>query len=221
MSIQCVAIHTTVICLRLNRHTTLHVRKKIAFVDSFNEGKLSYIIQLASKYTAEKDTLAKDVHGNVRTVSFKAWLNRNDTYKMVDTQYNYGYVTLLGVGTQIQDINAKYNRYSNTNYNNYVDEVFHAQLVKCLKLEEKYFAEHDEYTVLKKQFYQQQDKYHTTFGIPVEFCSDGGVYLNYDDNNGITQRRPITIEELKFLNAQYAKLDALVENITANMHITH
>ena len=53
--------------------------EKIAFVDERYDGKLSYILCLVDKFNAEKDGLPKDSWGNIKTVSLKAWINRNDT----------------------------------------------------------------------------------------------------------------------------------------------
>ena len=56
---------------------------KIAFVDSFQEGKLSYLLYLIDKFNEDYDSLTKtkSIFGNeeVKTVSLKAWIKRTDT----------------------------------------------------------------------------------------------------------------------------------------------
>ena len=52
---------------------------KIAFVDSMQDGKLSYIIAMIRKFESERDSMPKSQWGKVKTVSLKAWLKRNDT----------------------------------------------------------------------------------------------------------------------------------------------
>ena len=45
---------------------------KIAFVDSLQDGKLSYVLALVEKINEEMKSMPKDSYGNVKTVSLKA-----------------------------------------------------------------------------------------------------------------------------------------------------
>lgn len=184
---------------------------KIAFVDSLQDGKLSYILALAEKFNEERETMPKDQWGNVKTVSLKAWIKRNDDRKLLDDNYRYGDIRFIG-GRNIGSISLK-GGYDT--YEDYVDEIFHRQLRECEKEEKRYFLEHDEYSVLKKKFRDRD--YHTTFGVHIITSSDGNIYVGEDFDT----KREITMDELKELLAKYEQLDALVEKLTAETHIVY
>jgi hypothetical protein len=190
---------------------------KIAFVDSMQDGKLSYILALIDKFNEDKESLPKDKWGNVKTVSLNAWIKRNDTKydrPMIDSMYHYGKYYILGMRRSIQ------NDYKGTydTYNDLVDEVFHRQLKECKKKEHEYFLEHDEYSILKEKF--RNKNYNTTFGVHIAQCSDGKIYVyGSSDSFDADNRREITIDELKYLLARYEELDKLVEKITAETNI--
>ena len=105
---------------------------KIAFVDSMQDGKLSYILSIIDKFEKEKDSLPKDKYGYVKTVSLKAWLKRNDTgydRPIFDNWYHHGEYSLLGGK---RNLNVLY--YSKPPYDYYydfIDECFHRQLIEC------------------------------------------------------------------------------------------
>ena len=88
--------------------------EKIAFVDERYDGKLSYILGLVDKFNAEKDSLPKDSWGNIKTVSLKAWINRNDTKygksdyrRIIDSCYDYGKVYFVNCDRWITNNMAK------------------------------------------------------------------------------------------------------------------
>ena len=187
---------------------------KIAFVDSMQDGKLSYLLSLIAKFNDEKESLPKDNWGNIKTVSLKAWIKRNDKKygrPIIDDWYHYGKYRILGSERYItNDYKGTYDT-----YNDLVDEAFHRQLKECERKEKEYFLEHDEYSILKKKF--RERKYNTTFGVHIATCSDGKIYVIEDDEDH--KEREITIEELKYLLARYEELDRLVEKITEETNI--
>ena len=191
---------------------------KIAFVDSLQDGKLSYLLSLIEKFNEEKESLRKDDWGNVKTVSLKAWIKRNDTKynrPIIDDWFHYGSYNILGSVRWITNDNKG----GYDTYNDLVDEVFHRQLKDCKDKEYRYFLEHDEYSILKEKF--RNKNYGTTFGVNIATCSDGKIYVYEDGEDGFydSERREITIEELKYLLAKYEELDSLVEKITKETNI--
>ena len=120
---------------------------------------------------------------------------------------------IVSVSKCIRDLN---NYWEEGLFHDLVDEVFHSQLLKCEKEEEKYFLEHDEYSILKKKF--RNRKHHTTFGVHIGTWSNGMVTINGDSDG---EERDITMEELKDLLAKYDQLDALVEKLTAETDIVY
>lgn len=185
--------------------------EKIAFVDSMQDGKLSYILNLVEKFKFERDKLAKDKWDNIKTVSLNAWLRRNDERKVADTTCNYGRICFLGIKRLIDNMEMQ-NRYDT--YKDYVDECFHRQLKECETAEKKYFLEHDEYSILKSKL--RDVKHRTNFGVHMSYCSDGNIYI-YDDEG--KKSREITIDELKLLLSKYEQLDQYVEKLSSEIDI--
>lgn len=185
---------------------------KIQFVDSMNNGELTYILELSKKFKKDREELPKDSWGNVKTVSLKAWLKRNDTKHKCDTSYHYGEIYFLGCRRHINYIGEK--NYYET-FDDYVDEIFHIQLERCLEKEKRYFLDHDEYSILKRKF--EERKHNTTFGVHIKSWSSGKMCVADDNGN----EREITIEELKYLLSKYEELDRVVEKITAETNIRY
>lgn len=188
---------------------------KIAFVDSMQDGKCSYLLALIEKFEQDKESLPKDKWGAVRTNSLQGWVRRNDTkYQrpLIDIEYCYGQYRLLGMERYITN-NTKscYDMYEDL-----VDELFHRQLQSCERQESNYFKEHDEYEILKKKF--RDRNYGTTFGVKIYSWSSGRITVA--NENGDLER-DITIEELKELLSKYEQIDALVEKLTVETHIVY
>lgn len=192
--------------------------EKIAFVDSMTDGKLSYLLSLIEKFNADKDSLPKKDsifrEPEVKTTSLKAWLKRNDTkynHPIIDNDYQYGRYQVVGCQRNIQ-----HNRKGDYDYyEDLVDEVFRRQLMKCEEEERKYFHEHDEYSILKKQFEEKQRQYGTSFGVGIVTESCGICVGDFD------RKRDITIDELKELLSKYEQIDTLVEKLTEETHIVY
>lgn len=190
--------------------------EKIAFVDERYDGKLSYILGLVDKFNAEKDGLPKDSWGNIKTVSLKAWINRNDT-KYGKSDYrriidDCGKVYFVNCNRWITH-NMSSNFYDT--HEDYVDEIFHRVLYLLKDEEEKYFKEHDEYEILKSKFRNDRN-FSTTFGVHIGICSDGNIYVYDKEDN---DKRPITIDELKLLLAMDEKLKAYEQELCKQVNI--
>lgn len=193
---------------------------KIEFINNMYDGKLDYILELFHKFTIDKKSMPKDDWGKVKTVSLKAWIKRNDkkyNNRIIDDWYNYGKITFVGCERWIQhdDFESKATLYDT--HNDYIDEIFHRILFNCLRKENDYFEQHDEYEVLKEKFRNKNGRYHTTFGLHIAVWSSGRICIVKED-----VERDITIDELKWIICQYDKLDELVESITSEAcnHIT-
>lgn len=191
---------------------------KISFIDSMQDGKMSYLLSLIEKFNADKENLPQkeSMYGEseVKTTSLKAWIKRNDTkypQKIIDDWYEYGKYNFLGCKRNIQS-----NRKGDYDYyEDLVDEIFRRQLMECEQEEQKYFCEHDEYSILKKRFSEKLSQYGTTFGVEI-WTGSSGVQVGDSEN-----RRDVTIEELKELISKYEQIDALVEKLTAETHIIY
>lgn len=192
---------------------------KIAFVDKMQNGNLSYLIELRQKFDNDKINMPKGNLGDVRTVSLKAWIKRNDYKSLLDNIFLYGKINLLGCKRYIHsDSFLNYKGMYDT-HNNLIDEMFHRQLLECERMEKKYFLEHDKYSILKQQFKDYVNKYHTTFNVKISFSSTGfiGVY----DNDHISGTREITMDELILLNSKFAELENFINSISSEINIVY
>lgn len=189
---------------------------KIAFVDSMQDGKLSYLLNLIDKFIQDEKNMPKNQWGNVKTVSLKAWIKKNDTKydrPIIDNEFRYGAYSILGERRTITcNVKGSYDTYDDL-----VDELFHRQLRELEKQERSYFLEHDEYSILKSKLREYLDKYSVSFGVNISTCSDGEIYIysgkDYDDT------RKITIEEINELLSKYKQLDSFVDKLTTETHI--
>ena len=142
------------------------------------------------------------------------WLKRNQALKLIDITYDYGKVYFLPfLERNIQYLN---NKGQFDYFSDYVDEVFHRQLLQCEKKERQWFLEHDEYSILKTKLRKAMEKHSTTFEINIGYSSSGEVYI-YDDSR--STKRPITIEEIKILLTQYKKLDNYTRQLSKEIEI--
>lgn len=187
---------------------------KISFVDSRTDGKLSYVLALCEKFEAEKETLKKDDWGNVKTVSLKAWLNKNDTRNICDTSYHYGSMNIYKSMKRFITSDPLTSGGTYDTYTDLVDEVFHRVLCDCDIEETKYFKEHDEYEILKNSVNDYMDRYNVTFGVRI---ITGSVFAVGD----FDKHRDFTIDELKELVSKYQQIDNLVEKLTNETHIMY
>lgn len=74
----------------------LSLEEKIAFINELEDGIASYLLDLFKKWEKEQVSLKKDSYGNVKTVSKKAWIKRNDTKGKIDAKYDIGKYYLFG-----------------------------------------------------------------------------------------------------------------------------
>lgn len=186
--------------------------EKISFVDSLQRGKLSYLLGLIDKFAKDSKNMPKDQWGDVKTVSLKAWLKKNDERCIFNNTYYHGSYSILGTDRNIKVIGKG----SYDTYEDLVDECFHRQLKECERMERKYFDEHDEYTIMRKSVEKNIEKYKTTFGVNIIISSFDGLLIGDIDNS-----RKLSFEELKELNSKYERLENYIEKLTEETHIVY
>lgn len=184
--------------------------EKIKFVDEMTNGKLSYVINLVNKFDNEKETLPKDSYGEVKTVSLKAWLKRNDSKQVIDNYFKCGLIRFFNDTTRIQHLD---------NIGKYIDRIFHHQLAVCLNEEMKYFVTHDEYSVLTNQLKNQIGevygcKYSAYLDkrniVQVVKSYEGFSLYTYDKNGS---QRKLSLDELKEVKQDFDEIDAFMETL--------
>lgn len=184
---------------------------KIQFLNSLND-KFTIVIELFDKFSKEKADIPKDNFGNVKTVSLKAWLKRNDKHRIFDAEYRYGKLRgLSGINMPERYIesNAKLGY---DYYDDIVDETFRRTLQNtCLREEKEYFRSHDEYQVLvdKTQKALSNGEFYT-FGVLVVYGSDG-IHISDDKHENY---RRATLEELKVLWDKNEQVREFVDMLT-------
>ena len=175
---------------------------KIAFVDEYTNGELSYILALGEKYQQEEPKMPHDGYGAVKTVSLRAWIKKNDTQCIIDNHCHYGNIHSNIVSRYIQHFDqcGAYDTHSDV-----VDEAFHRTLKKLAAKEKEWFNTHDEGKILEDRI----EKYSNKFGdiIPLMFSSSEGVLLYTKENGKYTNERKPTVPELRKLVSCYEKIE--------------
>lgn len=189
--------------------------EKIEFLDSMNDGLTSYILNLADKLKEDKanGVIKKDKYGQMNTISFAAWIKKNDTRNCVDSTYDRGEIRFSPC-RNINRLDTNVSMFRSSIYTDYVDEAFHIKLKDFEKQERQYFKSHDEYEILKTKVSKYSDKY-GTFGLNIWKTSRGLYFYKNDDANSLG--RQITLDELKLFYSKYEEMDKLYSKITKEL----
>lgn len=191
-------------------------QEKIDFLDSMNDGLTSYILNLADKLKEDKENgvIKKDTYGEMKAISYIAWINRNDTRNCIgNSTYNRGEIRFSPC-RNINRLDTNVSMFRSSTYSDYVNEAFHLQLKTLENQEKQYFREHDEYEILKTKVSKYSDKY-GTFGLNIWKTGRGLSFYKNDDAN--SAERQITLDELKLLNNKYEEMDKFYAKITAEL----
>ena len=201
---------------------------KLAFVDSMQDGALSYIIGIIKKFQEEKDQLPTYSNGRYNVKSFRSWIKQNDPRGLINSSDAYselnGYFSLCDWGGDLQYSSIKGDNVY-VDAANFVDKCFHGQLVECEQLERKYFVSHDEYCILLIQIIDGMKRHLTSFGVKLATNSsrtDPEVWV-YSDKQGddiFLQRRRISIDEARILAKKYKELEAYIDKLSSDISIT-
>ena len=68
----------------------ISLEDKIKIIDIFDNNIATYMLNIINKWDDEKDSLPKDKWDNIKTVSVKAWIKRNDPLNKIDTEFKIG-----------------------------------------------------------------------------------------------------------------------------------
>lgn len=200
---------------------------KVAFVDRFHNGYLSYILNLAEKFQADLPTLKKNesghLRGRVKTVSLQAWLKKNDTMGIADTwSDSCGVISIAGVRRNIQCIDYDIANWEQNGHISkscgvfeLVDSCFHNCLKNCLLLEQEYYNDNNEEQKLIRKVCHTLSNYgypeHRCFSIGEDdyVVTDSTFHTNeYRINVSLPKEdRPLTIEEVKALETALAPVE--------------
>lgn len=139
------------------------------------DNQLRYFLNLQHKFQANAPALPHGQLGNVKTVSLKAWLRKNDNKRLIDIDCFYGDFLVLG-----KSYNIEYP------LEDRADELFNRALKSCVKEEKRYLA-----------LRSKVDEYGITLGVKLNVYSSGKMTIG----DGVNER-PIKKEEVvKLLDA--------------------
>jgi len=145
----------------------LNEEEKIKFIDNLKDGIASYMLNILQKWEAEKDSLPKDNWDNVKTVSHKAWIKRNDERKIIDINYKVGRYYVFGTDFKIMSVICPSTEYSYQmayTGENIVNQWFHDLCNLLYKEEQKYFQEHDIFEIKLSKLKELGNKHNIVFG---------------------------------------------------------
>lgn len=191
--------------------------EKIEFLDSMNDGLTSYILGLADKLKEDKTNgvIKKDKYGQMNTISFAAWIKKNDTRNCIgNSTYNMGEIRFSPC-RNINRLDTNVSMFRSSIYTDYVDEAFHIKLKDFEKQERQYFKNHDEYEILKTKVSEYSYKY-GAFGLNIWRSNNKGLSF-YKNDNANSSERKLTLDELKLLNSKYEEMDTLYQKISSEM----
>lgn len=195
--------------------------EKIKFIDEYyekngNKGACTYMLNLINKYLEEKDNLPKDNWGYVKTISLKAWLKRNDPWKIVDDHYHYGsYYFANREYSNFATLTPRPTWSSNVPYydeeGKIVDLWFHDVLNILYYEEERYFFDHDP-LILKIRKIEEYGRLYGSFGIKkIDMIASNGVKVLDSDWRRTFHCSLITKEEIDEMIKVYEDFDRIAK----------
>lgn len=172
---------------------TLSMEEKIDFIE-----RIGYPI----RYALEVISKSSDIIGEQNNNTVEEWISNNDPDSIITKQDPGLYLIRLA--------NIEYNiltgNIRNYVYNNFVDDVFNSVLRICEQKEISY-CKSDEYNNLAIKIYERFRI--SPFYPGVFIIKDSGLILR--DLN--MKSRVLTLEEMKFINDAYYRLDELAKEV--------
>lgn len=132
----------------------LSIEEKITFIDEVENGVATYLLNIFNKWEKDYNELKKDACGNVKTVSKKAWIKRNDTKGLIDVDDCVGAYFLLGNRYYEMSITHPHFRYKCFKFQeeeHIVNQWFHDLCNILYGKEKKYFQEIDPVSIKIKK----------------------------------------------------------------------
>lgn len=202
--------------------SSLSFEDKFDFLDQGHDFKLTEIKRIVDNYRASSSSIKCDCSGNPKTVSLKAWIKKNDPMHLFDIDYRVGNTKGFYPDAYLQDL-ALINDVEGVGdrFENWINALFVETCFKLRKEEVDYFNSTDPYEIAKTQLKNFSNKYHTTFGTHLGFCSNGDIYIYEDtDTREDVKKRCITLEEISSLLNKYRLLEKLDLILTSGADCT-
>lgn len=197
--------------------------EKRQYIDELSNNALSYVISLFEKYENEQDCLALDKWGYPKTNSLQAWIRRNDPRHILKLDKSKTGEINIRIPNEMmyrQSWDFPHRKIMNMNtrgiydtYADYIEETFHKLIVAYSYAEQKYFTEHDTYTLLSKDAQHYIEKF-GTFGSNIGISSCDGLIIENEHDK--SYRRKLTEEELKIFIEKGKQVEKFIENLSEN-----
>lgn len=196
--------------------------EKIKIIDALHDGIATYMLELIAQWEEDVDSLPKQRGHRVKTVSFQAWIRRNDdrkkisestlgsslgTYRMFGERYNIQW------GTTIPDyefsINPQSLAYSSRHV---VHQWFHDLCDELYRHEASYHKNHDPVNIKIKTLIGYKEK----FGTPFNEKKLNMIVWNHR----IVEGYEVASEDLDRYIAAYKRIEDLANEINAEWGVT-
>jgi len=144
----------------------------IEAVDTMYENKMTELIKVIEKFREDLNNgfIKTDGRKYPKTSSLKAWLNKNDKNLFFTVDYQPG-------SCRFKYCNGKFNICAISLTVDLIVRMCYEKLLEELKAKEtKYFKDHDEYTICKRELKDNIDTY-GTIGFNATFSSSIGLML--------------------------------------------
>ena len=176
--------------------------EKIEFINAYHHTPdfVNKVFALVEKYISDADKgVIKFDKGSPKTVSYKAWLNKNDTENLTDKVWAYGHI--YGASKYSLTMLTK-----PENIKEFTDEIFKNLLYDLMREEQKHFCTTDEYEIAKTAV-----KNNPFSGLICDYGwgSDGSLFW------GDLNLKPITLEECNKILAACKKAEESINAIRA------
>lgn len=198
--------------------------EKIKFIDENYElkghkGMATYMLNLINKYLEEKENLPKDSWGNIKIVSLKAWLKKNDPCKIVDDHYHYGsYDFAKREYSDFGTLTPRPTWSSNVPYymeeGKIVDLWFH-DVLNILYFKERTYHDDNDPLILKIRKIEEYGYTYGNFGIKkIALVACNGISIL--DKKWMTtfHHSPITEKEINKMIEVYEDVDKIMKEKT-------
>lgn len=186
---------------------SMSIEEKISFIDGMKDGIASYLLNIIDKWEAEKDNLPKDENGEIKKISLKKWIRKNDSRKIINRESGIVKYSLFGKIYRLNDgkvcVSWGFDCYLRYTDEHIVHQWFHDLCVDLYRTEKKYFEKNDPI----QQKLSAIRNYANKFRLGVWFDNDELNNIVFNNSDEVPEERLDKYVEI------YEKLDKCVNEL--------
>lgn len=184
----------------------LTIEEKIQFIDELKDGVASYMLNIINKWEEEKEFLPKDQYKNVKTISHKAWINRNDNRNIM-SRYDLGKYNIFRNEFKCLSLDCPTtkNGYNELYTGSHIVNQWFHDLLRQLKIEERKYFESIDPVSIKIDKVQEMARNNTLFG---------SITINDIVYN---RKQDVSEKELDIYINAYEKLEEYIKNLSQDI----